>query len=158
MRKKKIYRTNIHWKSLSIREKAKTRFIKKKKCSFLKIVMTRLMQNCPLIGQRGRALKSQHTYLGHFIVSVKVTHAGMQECPYTWEQWNHLKELFLKVKRWYSTWPIWQNLPEHNSPYKNADSFLRWLKERAAKYSFKCINDWWITLKRKSHSRQNVYI
>lgn len=131
---KKIYRVNIYWKSLSIREKAKTGFIKKNKCSVLSIVMTRLMWNLPLFRQWGRALKSQHTYLVHFIVSVKVSHAGVQECPYTCEQWNHLRELFLKVKRWYSTWSIWQNLPEHNSHYKNVHSFLRRWKEGAAKY------------------------
>lgn len=39
------------------------------------------------------------------------------------EQWNHWRERLLKVKVWYSTWTIWQKLPEYKSQYKNVDSF-----------------------------------
>lgn len=120
--KKMIYRDNIYWKkSLNIKEKAKTGGIKKNKCYFLTIAMTRLMWNLSLTGKRGRAVKSQHTYLVDFIFSVKGSQA---ECPHSvWTMESFERTLPKKVKEWQSTWSIWQYLPEHNSQHKNADSF-----------------------------------
>lgn len=104
----------------NLSEQKLTGFIKKIINYFLRIAMIGLIWNLSLTWRWARALKSEHTYLVHFILSVKVSHA---ECLYSVQTMKSFKSTILKVKGWYSTWSTWQTLLEHNSQYKNANSF-----------------------------------